>query len=129
MSGLFASGRVVDLLVLLCLLEGGLLAWWHGRGRRGPAPGDYALNLASGICLMLALRAALDRAAAHWIALALLAAGAAHGLDLWSRTRRARPGGRRPTVGSQGAQGLLATVRTVPSASPTERPANPAASK
>ena len=52
---------------------------------------DYALNLVSGLFLMLTLRSALH--AAPWaMTMGLFAAsGAAHGIDLWRRWVR-RPG-------------------------------------
>jgi hypothetical protein len=64
----------------------GLLAW---RRRSGAGPGAAALmaNLAAGGCLLAALRAALAGADWPWIAVALLAALAAHLADLRLRWR------------------------------------------
>ncbi|MBL6455641.1 hypothetical protein JMJ55_09925 [Belnapia sp. T6] len=87
MAAFFASGRVVDLILLLMLTEAlVVLAWWHRTGR-GLAPAAFLPFLLAGACLMLALRAALVGAAWPWMALALLGALLAHLLDLWRRWR------------------------------------------
>ena len=67
MDRLFASGRIVDLILALVALEAlGLLAY-HRRTGRGPAPADALSNLLSGACLMLALRGALVGAWWGWV--------------------------------------------------------------
>jgi len=88
-SELFASGRVVDLILVLVAAEALLLWWRHRRGGRAPDPGDVASNLAAGVCLLLALRGALVGAWWGWIALCLSSALLAHAADL---ARRARSG-------------------------------------
>lgn len=88
MQALFQSGWLVDFVIALTVLEGVALALYYRATGRGVAPRDYALNLVSGLCLMLALRAVLAAAAWHWTAAALAAAGLAHGADLWRRWRR-----------------------------------------
>ncbi|ACA18090.1 conserved hypothetical protein [Methylobacterium sp. 4-46] len=90
MSDLFGSGRIVDLVLALVALEAVALTAWRRRAGRPGLPG-LLVNLASGACLMLALRAALVGAAWTWIALALAGAGIAHALDL--RWRLREPGG------------------------------------
>jgi hypothetical protein len=55
----FASGRVLDLILLLMLAEATLLGALHWRTGRGIAPLDLCLNLAAGALLVLAVRAAL----------------------------------------------------------------------
>jgi sugar phosphate permease len=78
MEALFASGRVVDIALMLMALEAaGLWAYRHARGRQFPLA-DLAWNLAAGACLLLALRAALTGAGWPWIALFLTAALIAH---------------------------------------------------
>ena len=58
----FASGRVIDLVVGLTLLEVvGLFVFRRVTGR-GPRVSVVGLNLASGLCLMVAVRAALTGA-------------------------------------------------------------------
>lgn len=89
MAELFANGRIVDAVIALMLLEALLLLWLRARLQRGPAPADLLGNLAAGLFLLLALRAALVGAAWLWIAASLTAALAAHLYDLsrrWPRT-------------------------------------------
>lgn len=88
MAELFADGRIVDVAIALLLLEALLLLWLRAKHRRGPAPADLLGNLAAGLFLLLALRAALAGAAWTWIAASLTAALAAHVFDLWRRWPR-----------------------------------------
>lgn len=79
MAGLFASGRIVDAILLLTVLEGvGLLIL-----RRA----DLLATLLAGLALLAALRVALAGADWRWLALALLAALIAHLFDLARRWR------------------------------------------
>lgn len=87
MEQLFSGARLVELVIVITLVEGLALAWYHRRTRRGVRPRDYGLNLLSGLCLMLALRSALVGAGTLWMACWLLAAGLFHGTDLWRRWR------------------------------------------
>ena len=82
------SGRLVDIIIGLTVLEAMILAVHHRITRRGLALNDYALNLASGLFLMLALRAALAHSNGIWIAASLTAAGLAHGADILLRFRK-----------------------------------------
>ncbi len=85
MAELFASGRVVDAILALMLLEGVAL-WALGRATgRGLAPGAILTNLAAGAALLLALRAALTGAAWYAVAAWLVAGLLAHLADLWRR--------------------------------------------
>jgi hypothetical protein len=68
-AALFASGRVVDLILGLTLLEGLALALLHRRTGRGVAPADLVPNLLAGACLLLAVRGALTGAWWGWVAL------------------------------------------------------------
>lgn len=90
MQSLFDSGLFVDLVIALTVVEGLALALYHRATGRGIAPRDYALNLVSGLCLMLALRSVLAGAGWHWTAAALAAAGLAHGADIVNRWQRQR---------------------------------------
>jgi hypothetical protein len=90
MQTLLSSGLLVDLVIALTVVEGIALALYHRATGRGVAPRDYALNLASGLCLMLALRSVLAGAQWHWTAAALAAAGLAHGADIARRWQRQR---------------------------------------
>ena len=96
MDGLFASGRFIDLVIALTIIEGVALTLHHRWTGRGLALKDFGLNLASGLWLMLALRSALVSAGWPWIAMCLLAAGAAHGADIWLRWR-AKPQSVKPS--------------------------------
>lgn len=85
MAALFASGRIVDAILLLMLLEFLALLLWRAAGRVGPHPLDVLPYLLSGAALMVALRMALTGAGWQSIATCLLAAFAAHLLDLYRR--------------------------------------------
>ncbi len=88
MQTLWDSGWLVNAVIALTLLEAaGLLLYRRLNGRGIPAR-DWILNLASGLCLMMAVRAAV--LGAPWLAIAawLSAAGLAHGADMVSRWRR-----------------------------------------
>ena len=73
--------------MVLTLAEAAWLAWLHRRRGGGVALADVALNMASGLCLMLALRLVLGGAAAPPVLLCLSASGALHAWDLWRRWR------------------------------------------
>jgi hypothetical protein len=85
-SEYFVSGRVVDLILGFMLLEWGVFAVLRRGGARAAA--DFLLALLPGACLLLALRAALERLDWIWIAVFLLAALPAHLTDLWRRWRK-----------------------------------------
>lgn len=82
----YASGRLIDGVIALTVVE--LLALWlfHKRTGRGLAPSDYLLNGLAGLSLMVALRGAVTPL---WglVAVGLVLAGAAHYADLWMRAR------------------------------------------
>ncbi len=86
----------MDVIIGLTVLEAIVLAVHHRITQRGLALKDYALNLASGLFLMLALRAALAHSSWMWIAASLTAAGVAHSADIILRLReksKNEPGG------------------------------------
>jgi hypothetical protein len=85
MMSLFESGRIVDFVLAITAIEAALLVAYHRLTGRGPAPAQLLGNLLSGVCLMLALRAALVDAWWGWIALWLVAAFGAHLNDLRRR--------------------------------------------
>ena len=85
MSALFASGRIVDLILLLVLAEAGGLVLLHRATSRGPVPAALLPNLAAGACLLLALRCGLQGVAWPVVALCLLGSLVAHLADLRER--------------------------------------------
>lgn len=85
MQDLFASGRIIDIIAVLVLVELAALAIHHYVTGRGLDPRAILANLAAGLSLMLAVRAALVGAEWTWIAGCLIAALIAHVADLASR--------------------------------------------
>ncbi len=89
MTYLFASGHIIDAILVVTVLESFLLAAYHTRTGRGPAPKPFLVNLLSGLCLMVALRCALIGAWWGWIGLCLIGSLAAHLADLAHRWGKA----------------------------------------
>jgi hypothetical protein len=85
-SGLGVAA-IVDFAIAFAVIETLVLVLRHRRTGRGIAPADLLPNIAAGLCLMLALRAALAQADWGWIVLPLAASGMAHAIDLRRRTR------------------------------------------
>ena len=88
-AGLFSSGHVVDLILLVMAGEWLLILARAPSERRAAAGATSLLALAPGACLSLALRAALTGAAWPWVAVWLAAALPLHLADM---AGRARPG-------------------------------------
>lgn len=87
MAELFASGRILEIILAGMALEAAGLALYHRRTGRGIAPGAFLPNLLSGMCLLLAMRAGLGGAWWGWVGLCLLGALVLHLSDLrrlWS---------------------------------------------
>ena len=87
MSDLFASGRLVDLILLIVVIEAiVLIVYWRATGK-GIAPRNLLPNLIAGALLLLALR--LTIADAGWMAIGgcLAAAGVANVVDVMRRWR------------------------------------------
>jgi hypothetical protein len=81
----FATGRPIDLMLLIVALEVLLLALWR-RSKGNPlAAGELVGPVLAGVLLMLALRAALVGAAPELIVLFLAASFPAHLYDLKRR--------------------------------------------
>jgi NhaP-type Na+/H+ or K+/H+ antiporter len=85
MSELFASGRIVDLILAFAAFEGALLAVWRRATGHDHAVADVATALLPGVCLLLALRCTMVGAAWIWTAAWLLAALVTHLVDLARR--------------------------------------------
>ncbi len=79
--------HLVDLVIVVTLLEGGVLALYHHRTRKGLSPAEFLPTLAAGLALMLALRAGASDAGWAWVAAGLALAGLAHLADVRRRWR------------------------------------------
>ncbi|TCT18224.1 hypothetical protein [Thiobaca trueperi] len=87
MAEFFASGRVIDVILVMMLIEGLALTLYHRRTGKGIPPAGLAGFLLSGFVLLLTLRAALTGAWWGWICLGLTASLFTHLADLWLRWR------------------------------------------
>ena len=87
MSGLFADGRIVDLILLLVAVEGALWGWLL---RKRSSPLNVALALLPGAALLIAVRLALTGADWRMVAAALAASLPLHLWDLARRFARRR---------------------------------------
>jgi hypothetical protein len=95
MFDLFAGGRVIDLILGGVAIEAFVVVAWRLASGHGPTPTPFLANLLSGAFLLLALRNALAVGPWPWIACCLLAALAAHLVDLagrWERTEKKAQG-------------------------------------
>jgi hypothetical protein len=79
---------LVDFVIVATLIEFFVLRTLHAKKGVGVAPKDFALNMLSGVCLMLALRVALSGGPLVLILITLSAAGLLHGLDIRRRWQR-----------------------------------------
>ncbi len=82
---LISSGRIVDLIVCVMIVEGLLLTVLQRRLGFELSLRRIIVMLLAGVFLLLALRVSLQGGSWTWIALWLLAALIAHILDLLSR--------------------------------------------
>jgi hypothetical protein len=88
MADLFASGRLVDFILIVVVIEATFLfLYWRNAGR-GIAPFDLLPNLCAGVFLLLSLRATLGGSGWMAASLCLAAAGLAHLTDLYRRWRK-----------------------------------------
>lgn len=86
-EALFASGRAVDLILGLLLLEALAFHVYRRATGRGLPLAGIAAYLLSGAFLLLAVRAVLAGWSPYWTALCLAAALVAHLADLRRRLR------------------------------------------
>ena len=91
MAAFFASGRIIDLVLAIVVVETLCLVAWRLRTGSGPPVAALAVNLLSGAALMLALRAALVQAGWIWVAVPLCVSFVVHLGDLALRWERATP--------------------------------------
>ena len=87
MTSFIDSGRIIDLILGLTVLEAIALVVLHRLRGRGVDPREFAANLLSGCLLLLAMRAYVSGAGWIWIATSLLLAGVAHSVDMARRWR------------------------------------------
>ena len=87
MAELFASGRLVDFILVVVILEAAALLVYWSRARRGIAPRDLLPNLCAGVFLLFARRATLAGSGWMLASLFLTAAGLAHLTDVTQRWR------------------------------------------
>ena len=90
MDTLWSGAILVDIAIAITLLEWLGLHLYHRFTGHGLPPEAYALNLLSGLCLMLALRCALQGQDWFWGAGCLAASGLAHLTYLRQRWQRQR---------------------------------------
>jgi hypothetical protein len=84
---LLASPGMIDVVLALVALELGGLVLVRRRTGHGLATSTLMLMLLPGICLLLAVRAALAGGATRWVPAALVIALVAHLADLRHRWR------------------------------------------
>lgn len=77
--------HLVDAVIGLTLVEAAVLLAYRRATGKGVAAREFLVNLLSGLCLMVALRAALAGAAPAIVLACVAAAGLAHAADLWRR--------------------------------------------
>ncbi|MEL6298653.1 MAG: hypothetical protein AAFQ45_08795 [Pseudomonadota bacterium] len=90
MAELFATGRIVDLLLLVIAAEAAVLVWLSWRGRLSDHAGAVVSLLLPGIMFLVALRLALVDAPWPAIAGVLALTGIAHAADVYLRFFRSR---------------------------------------
>ncbi len=86
-ASLLDSPALIDFVLIVTAAEAVVLALWHRSTGQGLSAGAAARMLLPGVCLMLALRAALAGIAWPFVPLALTAALIAHLADLRGRWR------------------------------------------
>jgi hypothetical protein len=90
MADLFATGRIIDIILALVVLECVAVVAAYRLGLAGVRPRALLPTLASGLLLLLALRAAIADAGWILIAAPLTLALVAHVIDLAERWREQR---------------------------------------
>ena len=88
MADLFASGRLVDFILIVVVLEAAFLILYWRFARRGISPFDLLPNLCAGAFLLMALRVTLTGGGWMPTSGCLAAAGIAHLIDVNRRWRR-----------------------------------------
>ncbi len=87
MADLLASGRLIDIILLIVAIEAVALGlYWRATGR-GVAPRDLLPNLIAGSLLLVAMRLVIAEAAWPLVCAVLAGAGVASALDIARRWR------------------------------------------
>ena len=86
------GGQLIDFIIALTVLEACALLAYHRLTGKGLSAAHYALNLAAGLFLMLAVRSVLLGHHWLWTVLCLSSAGVANWTDLWRRWQGQRQG-------------------------------------
>ncbi len=107
MAGMTSSG-LIDVIIALVAVEAIAIWLWRAKTGNGPCMFSFFCNLLAGAFLLLALRNALADASFIWIALCLLAALIAHGLDVLGRWEH---GGRRTSTKEQPKMNATLSLR------------------
>ncbi|MEM1412193.1 MAG: hypothetical protein AAGH19_07515 [Pseudomonadota bacterium] len=87
------SGRIVDLMLAVLVVETIWLAWRGKRLGKGLPLAQLITNAGAGGSLMLALKAVLTQAGLFWVVAALLASLVFHSSDLFLRWTSAQRSG------------------------------------
>ena len=75
----------LDIIIVFVIVETGVIVWRRfSRGEAAELPGDLA-SLASGLCLILAVRIAWTNSSALLVILLVTLAGVAHAFDMARR--------------------------------------------
>lgn len=90
---LIVSGRIVDLMLAVVVIEIAAVAAYRRATGGGVAMLPLLTNVGAGGSLMLALRLSLADADWKWIAVLLVVALLFHVADLWQRWSRPTPAG------------------------------------
>ena len=85
MADLFASGRIIDAIIALLLLEMLALGLFVKATSRGPTLRSIMFNSLAGMSLLLAVKTALSQAPWYWTGAALAASLLMHLGDLYDR--------------------------------------------
>ena len=88
MEQLFASGSIIDLILVIFAIEAAIVLVYLRRSgllRGGRGVGTLFANIAAGACLLLAVRAALTDSPWQWVALWIGLSLPFHLVDLVSR--------------------------------------------
>ena len=88
----FTGAWLIDVVIAITLLEAAALSLHHRLTGKGVAPGDFIVNLVSGLCLMLALRGALGDAGSTWVLAPLALAGLTAPVHRRGRETLSKPG-------------------------------------